>query len=148
MNLKGISPLIATVILVGFTILIGSIVLLTSTETINQETSNINELLEKPLVVRFNAQYGGNCSQAGSITCSSDVNPNDQACYNLLVENTEDFNVNYVIRTHSELGSDFCGPFEIEAFNSKFIDVIYDKSKVGEPSDTFEVTADIEAVDI
>jgi hypothetical protein len=135
MNKRGISPLIISVILVGFTIAIGVTVILWGTNvqksTIkNQETDTKNLGL-----LNFDAYYkDSNCNAVAG-----------ENCYRLLLINHENFDLGFVIKTHTSLGSHISGPenYILGPYDQKTFDISY-PAELG----VEEVYAEVDAIKI
>jgi len=143
MRSRGVSPLLASVFLVGLAIIIGVVVMMFGKGVAEREIDITQQALDRPLVVRFNAEWKDVNGTPEAILCSSD--PDDDASYYLLIENIESSDISYIVKTTSDLGMDVCGPFKIEAYNSKLVYVTYNEAVVGRPNG-LEVIADITAV--
>jgi hypothetical protein len=147
MNKRGISPLIATVFLIGISILIGSIVLLWSFETQSGIVAMADEWAETK-VLKYSAEWPdrANCTSlydAGESQCEGD------RYYCILVENLENEVVNYMIVTRGSTGSEVCSPdhFELGAYESKVFVIQVHKDLVGEEALVADVSA-VQKVDI
>lgn len=145
MGSRGISPLLAVVLLVSFAFIVGIVVLSSSVDTVEKQNKDVEELFERSLIVRFNALYGDSECDENEL-CDSEAE--QSSCYDLLVENTEGFDVNYLVKTFSDTGMDLCGPVEVPAYYSRVITVRYNSETVGIPNEPpgFGVWADIVAI--
>ena len=145
MRKRGINPLIATVFLVAFAFLIGIVVMIFASETVEREIGVVEEEFDMPLVVLFNAEYAGNCSINTTTTCEGPSE--DNACYNLRIENPNEFDTQFRVETFSDKGSDFCGPVHVPPRYTKFVAVYYNVADVGSPNDPenpVDLWADVE----
>lgn len=126
MNKRGISPLIATVILVGFAIVLSAVVF--TSNPAEKAISQFEEMQTSAAPIQFSAEY------KGDLTCTYNPALGD-SCYTLLINNEENIDVGYIIRTLGEDGS--ADVFGEDVFlsprESKLVDVTFDKTKVGDP---------------
>lgn len=142
MKKRGISPLIATVILVGFTIVMSIFVLVGMSNmgqrTINDQDKRIASAVVLDFGVKYSpAQY---CKGLSSqVVCNT-----GKEYYCVLIENKENKKVNYRIITKGSLGSEVCSPDKIslEGYESKVFAVGFDPDNVG----VAPITADVEAI--
>ncbi len=150
-NKKGISPLIVSVILVGFTVLMaGAIFSWTQTVTEGQMRT-AQEWSESTRDYDYGAEYFSDCSDTGitDINCTN----GGTTCYQLKIENKEDVLADYIIETSGNLGVEICGPFSLEPFQSQIVNVYYNNESVGMPYDETScaecwLEADITSVDL
>ena len=134
MRKRGISPLIATVILVGSIIVIASLVYRFSLGTTVSTTEETSELIDTAMPVRFSTRWqpGGSC---GSCT------PPEDDCYSLFIENEENRDVGFIVRTTGNVGTAVSsdkdrvlGPFEAQIFT-----ICLDVGQVGVTPYTAEI---------
>lgn len=131
MNKKGFNPFIASIILVGFTFILGASVFSFMNSEILKQQAYAQELISQPLYVKFSAQFSqAECTNEG-IECG--VKENGANCYSILVENQEAIAYNYYIWTEGERGVSVCGPVKLESTTSRIINVYFDDDKVGNP---------------
>ena len=150
-NKKGISPLIVSVILVGFTILMaGAIFSWTQTVTEGQMRT-AQEWSESSADYDYGAEYFSDCGD----TSITDINCTNgrTTCYQLKIENEEDVPADYIIETSGNLGLELCGPFRLEPFQSQIVNVYYNNNSVGMPYNNVSCTecwleADISPVNL
>jgi hypothetical protein len=134
-NKKGMSPLIITVILVGFTLVLStSIFWWTQESVVDTQISNIPTDWRGAEYLQFSASFSSACDPA--VTYDHECTGHGATCYVLLVENEEDNPVNYIIETSGNLGVESCGPFEVDSYASKLVKVQFDNSTVGMPEDS------------
>lgn len=139
---KGVSPLIASVLLVGFTIVM-SIFVLVGVSNMGQRTiTEQDKRIATAVVLDFDAKYSpamycDNWTQ--EIKCESNGN-----YYCVLIENSENMLVNYRVVTKGSLGSEVCSPDNIvlNGYESKVFAIGFDPNKVGQAP----LTADVEAI--
>tara|TARA_Y100000310_G_C20621944_1_gene783833 strand:+ start:514 stop:921 length:408 start_codon:yes stop_codon:yes gene_type:complete len=119
MNKKGISPLIATILLVGLTVVLAVGVLNWTRSTTEGLQENVD--LSQPVEVSFDAEFRGteNCEQS-----------DDTYCYELLITNNENFDVNYLITTITSQGIEIedIDDYSLGSYESKLFTVYYDQS--------------------
>lgn len=140
---KGVSPLIASVFLIGFAIVVG-VMIFASTFNLNANLlEDQDKRIESAILLSFDAKYPRdfNCSascSSGNVSCSSD------SCYCILIENEENRIVNYMVKTAGNLGREVCSPenFELGPFQSKIFAVGFNNVTVGNE----DITSEIEAV--
>ncbi|MBT4334768.1 hypothetical protein HOD61_03040, partial [archaeon] len=130
-NKKAISPLLVTVLLVGFTIVL-SAGIMTWTKTTTQSQMDIAKEWSEADWYRFSARYHASCDDA--INYSVSCEGAGSSCYVLLVENKESSSVDYVIETSGNKGIEICGPFSVEPFASELVQVTYNNISVGMPT--------------
>jgi len=136
MNKRGISPLIATVLLVGFAIVLSAIVF--NSNPAERAISQVEEMQTSATPIQFSAEY------KGDVACEEEVilGTGEDSCYTLLIKNEENEDVGYIIRTIGEDGS--VDVFGQDVFlnprESKLVYVTFDRDKVGNPE---KVSAEI-----
>lgn len=142
MKKRGISPLIATVILVGFTIVM-SIFVLVGMSNVGQRTiADQDKRIASSVVLDFGVKYSPAIyceGLAGEVICNT-----GKDYYCVLIENKESQKVNYRIITKGSLGSEVCSPDKVElnGYESKVFAIGYDPVNVG----VAPLTADVEAI--
>ena len=131
---RGISPLIATIFLFGFAIVIGAIVLL-GTANLNQ---NIIENQERSIATAVVLDLDATGSPPNA-NCTVIWNA-DPKClagstnyYCVLIENKENRKINYLVKSKGSKGIEVCSPenFELEPFQSKVFAVGYNNNTIG-----------------
>ena len=133
-NKKGMSPLIVTIILVGFTLVLSTgIFMWTQDSVVGNQIDSIPENWRGAEYLQFSASFSSACDNV--TVYDHNCTGRGSTCYVLLVENEEDNPVNYVIETSGNLGIDSCGPFEINNYESKLVKVQFDNDSVGMPFD-------------
>jgi len=122
MKKKGISPLIAIILAVGFVIILSAVIFNYGFGIVDKV---IKDSEKSPSIVDFDVEWID--SNAGCIESE------DNYCYALLITNNEDFTVNYIIITISSEGVEVSGPedYETSVYESKRFNIYYDK-KLGE----------------
>ena len=129
-NKKAISPLIMTIILVGFTIVL-SVGIFVWTNNLTKDQINVVTKWNEAEQYSFSARYVSSCGDESYINCTG----NGEKCYVLLVENKEAEPVNYVVETSGNENSfEICGPFEIGAYEAKLVAVTYNDTAIGLPT--------------
>jgi hypothetical protein len=117
MNQKAVSPLIITVILVGFVFVI-SLVVFSFGIDIHKSTMEDQEInLEKLGLINFDAYFKDDTCEAGG----------NEFCYRLLISSSEDIPLEFVVRTVSDFGADI-DRFEFEPYQQKVVTITYPKS--------------------
>jgi len=143
---RGISPLIASVFLFGFAIVLGLIVFLSSAN-LNQ---NIIEQQERAIATAVILDLDAHFSPIPEVDCNS-IYVADGKCktgatsyYCILIENEENRKVNYMVKSTGDLGAEVCSPenFELQPFQSKVFAVGYNDANVGGSP----LVAEVEAV--
>ena len=141
MKKRGISPLIATVFLVGMALLTAMIVMMGGMKSYEQSTAIAEKWIANK-VLRFSAEWPprANCTQIYNTTgaqCDGDQ------YYCLLIENRENEVVHYNVVTTGNLGSEVCSPdhFRLEPLESKIFAIATNSSIVGNQSLVAEVSA-------
>ncbi|MBT3281357.1 hypothetical protein HN865_01905 [Candidatus Woesearchaeota archaeon] len=142
MNRRGISPLIASVFLVGFAIVIGVFVFIS---TFNLNTGLIedqNKRIENAVLLSFDARYP-NKADCATLCAGADIQCLSSNCYCILIENEENQDVNFIVKTNGEFGSEICSPenFKLDPFQSKIFAVGFDGSSIGVNNIRAEVDA-------
>ncbi|MBS3172603.1 hypothetical protein J4438_03415 [Candidatus Woesearchaeota archaeon] len=139
---KGISPLIATVLLVGFTIVM-SVFVLVGVSNMGQRTiAEQDKRIATAVVLDFDAKYSP-ALYCDNWTSEIKCNTNGKY-YCVLIENQENREVNYRVITQGSLGSEICSPTNINltGYESKVFAIGFDENKVGQAP----FTADVEAI--
>jgi len=118
MNNKAVSPLIVTVMLIGVTIVVSVVVFSFGMQIQTNAIDNQETDLTKLGLVQFSAYY------RGEPVC---VPENNSLCYSLLLVNNEDFDLRFVVKTHTSLGMDISGPegLELGAYEQKVFIINY-----------------------
>lgn len=118
MNQKGVSPLIVTVILVGFVFVI-SVVVFSFGIDIHKSTMKDQEInLEKLGLINYDAYFKDD-------DCRGDPEVgDDENCYRLLISSNEDMELEFVVRTVSDFGADI-DRFAFEPYQQRVITVAY-----------------------
>ena len=116
MNKKGISPLIATLILVGLTVSL-SVGIGIWSQGITK--SKMEGTALSPIIVDFDVEIS-----------NVDECETGYHCYVLLITNNENFGVNYLVITTTSEGTETESPedYYVEAFQSKSFTVSYDEN--------------------
>ena len=115
MKKRGVSPLIASIFLVGITVVV-SVIIFGWGNTLLYSMQEDQELdLVKLGMVDFDAKYR-------DVGCSVD---SGSFCYSLLLINNEDFDLNFLVRTKSDLGVDVDGPFVVGAYEQKIFNISF-----------------------
>jgi len=140
---KGITPLIASVFLIGFAIVVG-VLIFASTFNLNASLlEDQDKRIESAIFLSFDSKYprNFNCS---SLCAGTDVKCNSSNCYCILIENEESQKVNFLVKTTGNFGSELCSPdnFELDRYQSKIFAVGFNGSKIG----TTNITSEIEAL--
>ncbi len=140
---KGVSPLIASIFLVGIAMIVG-ILVFASTFSLNANLiDDQNKRMDSSVLLSFDGKYprNFNCSELCS---GSDVKCNSSNCYCILIENEESQKVNYLVKTSGNLGSELCSPmnFELDKYVSKIFAVGFNGTMIG----TVNITSEVEAV--
>lgn len=122
MEKKGISPLVAIILIVGFVIILSVMIFSYGTVILDKVMKDAEK---SPSIVDFDVEWidlNTGC-----------IESEDNYCYALLITNNEDFIVNYIIITISSEGVDVNGPedYETLSYESKRFNIYYDK-KLGE----------------
>ena len=122
MEKKGISPLIAIILVVGFVIILSFMIFTYGTGIVDKIMKDAEK---SPFVVNFDVEWielNTGC-----------IESEDNYCYALLVTNNEDFTVNYIMITISPEGVEVNGPedHETSPYESKRFNIYYNK-KLGE----------------
>ncbi len=143
MNKRGISPLIASVFLVGFAIVIGVFVMISTFNLNSGLIDDQNKKIDNAVLLSFDAKYPNNADCAALCDPSADIKCRSNNCYCILLENEENREINFVVKTNGEFGSEVCSPenFELDAFQSKIFAVGFDGSSIGT-----DIRAEIDAV--
>ncbi len=122
MDKRGISPLIATVLLVGFTIVLAAY--LFSSNIGGKVIKTAETMQESSELIQFSAEYS-------DVNCTVDTLSGDK-CYSLLIKNEESKDVGYIIRTIGNIGSDvYSKDVLLSSRESKLIEVTFNCNKVG-----------------
>ena len=145
MNKRGLSPLIVTIFLVGMAILVGSIVMMSSFESIGS-VQNIADEWAQAEFLKFSAMWPpladceSLCGDSLNIKCYDSTT---DRCYCLLIENEENKPVNYLVVTTGDLGTEICAPvnFELNGFEAKVFAIGVHNSTVGFGALSAEVSA-------
>ena len=153
MNKRGISPLIISVILVGFVVVLGSFIFIWTSGLTKGEMEKQSFEFE---ILDYGARASPGVNEEGSACfeiCGEGYMGGDRAycddgageCYCLLIINNEGKNVNYLVTTTGDgVGTSVCDPDDIElgAYESKVFGIVFDDSIVG----TEDLEAEVEAV--
>jgi hypothetical protein len=118
MKKRGVSPLIISVILIGFTFVL-FITFFSWSSTLTQ--SSFNDIDFSPSLVDFNVKW----SEETYNDCEETKN---NYCYVLLVENEEGFDVNYRVVTRSSKDIEVDEGYSLGAYESNLFIVHYDNS--------------------
>jgi hypothetical protein len=140
---RGISPLIASVFLIGFAIVIG-IFVFASTFNLNANLmEDQDKRIESAVLLSFDAKYPHNFEDCAALCGGVGVKCPSSNCYCVLIENEENEKINFFVKTNGEFGSEICSPdnFELESFQSKIYAVGFDGSTIGINRITSEVNA-------
>jgi len=142
MSKKGISPLIASVFLVGFAIVIGVFVFISTFNLNNNLIEDQNKRIEGAVLLSFDARYP-NKADCASLCDGVDVKCPSNNCYCILLENEENQEVNFIVKTNGEFGSEICSPnnFKLDSFQSKIFAVGFDGSSIGVDNIRSEIDA-------
>ena len=124
MNKRGISPLIASVFIVGLAIILGTTVFISMNNFTKSEIELQENLMESARIVRFSAW-----SPKENFECE---NFKFNSCYKLFIENKEDTEVSYYIVTKGKKGEDFFEEVKLNQLQIKAFEVIFDKEVTGE----------------
>lgn len=142
MNKRGISPLIASVFLIGLAIVVGSVVFFWGFDVKDTTFSLADEWIDSAEFIKFSAKWpnSANCTEIYDVSgakCPGNV------YYCILIENGENRNMNYLVKTKGSLGTEICSPenFELTPFQSKIFAVGFDDSIVG-----VDVISEVDAV--
>jgi hypothetical protein len=133
MNKKGISPLIATILLIGFGTILAFLVFSYGTNVVDDLLKNAER---SPIIeLSFDSEW-----IEENTGCLESI---DNYCYSILITNNEGFTVNYIITTITSEGVTLNGPEEYELFSyePKTFIISYPKELGNE-----EVNAKIRAV--
>jgi flagellin-like protein len=115
MNKRGISPLIATSLLVGMTIVIGVVVIGFGHNILYSVQQNQELDLVKAGLVNYEVYFKDtNCNETGN-------------CYKMLFSNGENFPLKFSVITHAEFGSHISGPenYLLNAYEQKVFIITY-----------------------
>lgn len=118
MNKKGISPLIATILIIGLTIIISIVIFTWTRSTVENLQDNVD--LSQPVEVSFDAEFKGTdgCSES-----------EEDYCYEILITNNENFGVNYLITTITPTGLEIENPtdYSLNAYESEIFEIYYSR---------------------
>jgi len=116
MEKRGISPLIATLLLVGLTIVLATGIGIWS-QGITKSEMDGTEL--SPIIVDFDVEIS-----------SADECEEGYHCYGILITNNENFGVNYLVITSTSEGTETESPedYYVEPFQSKLFTISYDEN--------------------
>jgi flagellin-like protein len=103
MKKKGLSSLLATVLLVGVTFIVGVIVILGGTDVQKSAMRSQENFIGKVGIIDFDVNFkDAQCNIPG------------KNCYRVLIKNNEESKLNFVITTTTNLGISVSGPEEYE----------------------------------
>jgi hypothetical protein len=143
MSKKGVSPLIASIFLVGVAMMVGVLVFASTFSLNSNLIDDQNKKIDSFVLLSFDSKYprNFNCS---SLCAGTDVKCNSSNCYCILIENEESQKVNFLVKTKGNFGSELCSPdnFELDRYQSKIFAVGFNGSKIG----TTNITSEIEAL--
>ena len=130
MKKRGVSPLLASVILVGFTITFAAFMFFNLSGTTKGTLGTVEDLKESSRLIDFKI------SLSPEISCDdiADQNfsiGNGDKCYSLLIENQMNEDISYVVRTIGDRGVQIANTPVFPAFSSKWIAVSYYEDVVG-----------------
>lgn len=129
MNKRGISPLIVSAILFGLVLVLGTVVYIWTSEVF--ETVG-NQKAYSAEFINFELRYLNKEICADSVDhCTANGDNIDYYC--LLIENKENFPVQYVIKTIGKKGISISEDCEtlVEPLNSKVFRIDYDINTIG-----------------
>jgi hypothetical protein len=142
---RGISPLIASIFLFGFAIVIGVIVLMSSTNLNQNIIEDQDRQIAKAVILDLDASHSPdvNCTQLWSVEPRCDTGATNYYC--ILIENEENRIINYMVKTKGGKGTEVCSPnnFELQPYQSKVFAVGYNNVTVGADG---SLLAEVEAV--
>ena len=124
---KGVSPLIASVILVGFTIVLAAFMFFNLSSNTRSLFGTVEDTQKSSRLIDFSVKT------SPDMDCDK-VNykiGNGNICYVILVENEMGEEISYIVRTIGDKGVDISQTDKFEPFISKWVAVSYDKDKVG-----------------
>ena len=125
---KGVSPLIASVILIGCVVALASFMFFSLSGTTKGTLNTVGEWQSSARLIDFNVESKGGCDE------NEPIGEGD-GCYSILIENQMAEEISYVVRTiGNEVQIAETGPFA--PYVSKLIDVSYD-------SDGTEITVEV-----
>ncbi len=118
MEKRGISPLVISVLLIGFSFVL-FITFFAWSSTLTQDS--MNDIDFSPNIYDFDVEW----SEETYNDCEESA---DEYCYVLLVTNNEGFDVEYRVITRSSLGSEVDEGYSLEAYESDLFVVRYVRS--------------------
>ena len=143
MNKKGVSPLIVTVILIGFVFVMASFIFMWSSGLTKGEMEK-QSFTFQILDFGVRASPGVSCDDDACINNRIDCDDDAEKCYCILIVNEESKNVNYLVTTTGNLsGTSVCDPVDIGlgAYESKVFGIVFNENIVGSGDLVSEIDA-------
>lgn len=134
---KGVSPLLASVILIGVVIVFASFMFYSISGFSERTIGSTEDVIESARLIDFKVKL---LSPSPPCADASEHVGDEDNCYVILIENQMGEEISYIVRTVGETGVDLAGETGMfSPFVSKTVAVHFDSEKTGEDGISAEV---------
>ena len=136
---RGISPLLASVILVGFVIALASFMFFSISGTTKGTLGTVKVWEESSRLIDFKLSLSPEINCTDVTDANYEIGGGDM-CYTVLIENQMNEDISYIVRTMGDKGVQIANTPVFPAFTTKWVAISYAEDVVGsEDSVTAEV---------
>ena len=136
---RGISPLLASVILVGFVVVLASFMFFSISGTTKGTLGTVKTWEESSRLIDFKLSLSPEINCTDVTDANYEIGGGDM-CYTVLIENQMNEDISYIVRTMGDKGVQIANTPVFPAFTTKWVAISYAEDVVGsEDSVTAEV---------